>query len=456
MLEGFSSYWEQCISDSLLVRVFILVFSLLFVLEPPFQKKAKPTLLFILKGLGASLFFLLVGATLQGIVLAWSPANISFFLVMLSEMITLGLTCFLYAALFSKLPMVTRFLLTCFYFIGATSCLYLSHVFGHAMEVNVGYWTTWPLLFLIYGLIVLFAFFIRVHSLRRVLFVTRGSRLTAWLSFGVILFLTLLTLYLDTVVGLNSYYSSIIFFADFFFSFFAYDAVYVISVERYESYRQSMENQLIRASNEQIELTEQNMSDLRKIRHDMKNQFAYMNSLYMEKQYDKLGAVLSQFSSSSLKPEFYVDCGNKDVSAILTMESSKAHAKNIKLVCTLVVPPVLPFDGRDLCSILANLIDNAIESDLRYGLTDDIRILINLREEYLHISVSNRLPEDANAGKLMKLESSKEKPEEHGLGTQIVLRLAEKYDGFTAVDVHNNTFIAEVLLDMMSGGAKRS
>ena len=167
-----------------------------------------------------------------------------------------------------------------------------------------------------------------------------------------------------------------------------------------------------------------------------------MSELVRAERYEDLKKTLDAFSPVNFQPECYVSCGNHDVSAILTMESRKAYEKGFCLKTMLVVPPTLPLEGGELCSLLTNLIDNAIEANIRFGLKDDIIVRISLKEQYLYIAVTNSLPPDADSRQLLQFRTSKAEPDEHGLGLQIVKRIAEKYNGHFLADVENSRFIA--------------
>ena len=209
------------------------------------------------------------------------------------------------------------------------------------------------------------------------------------------------------------------------------------------------ERQLQEATQHQLELTQTNMQNLRKLRHDLKNQYAYLEALLDHGEYAKLKETLSEYSAHRLKTESFVDCGNVELSAILTMEATKSQREGIRLDTVVAVPAKLPFSNGVLLSILSNMIDNALEANNRYGIKDDIRVQISLRNDYLYMAVFNRLPENINKTELLKLHSAKGNEAEHGLGTRIIRECAQAAGGEVLFDVQDGEFIVEVLLDML-------
>ena len=216
----------------------------------------------------------------------------------------------------------------------------------------------------------------------------------------------------------------------------------------------------LRSQSEQqlVQLTEKQIEDLRRLRHDLKNQYSCMRILLQERRYDELAEYFAGLDDSlrQLTPE--LDCGNRAVSIILNMERQKADAAGVTLHTSLVVPPVLPFPDGDLCSILANLIDNAVEECVRLGRyfpqvkEKGVSLSIRPNGDYLYIEVKNptdrkHLPRSAGG-----LVSTKSDAAGHGLGTRIVSDMAEKYNGSALFEIQDKCFTTRVILDLMSAG----
>lgn len=434
------------VKDNTIFRFMVIAFSVVLVLTPPTRNK---------RGL---LFFAFRVAVLEAVMLLTtvilslyiSINELPWFMHITFDTLRNMALVIIYSLFFCKFRPVIKCAMSGSLFAAIHTCMNLSYSLGHLVDLITTQYT-FSLVFIIYGFLLAFACFEAHHSLTKVVTLPKFGMILLISTNTLVFIATWTTLLLDTAILSLSIYSVIIYLILLILAFVCYLSTYFICIEHTETYKLKAENQMIRAGVEQIELSRQNLSDLRKIRHDLKNSYAYMYTLLQEEKYDKLSSVLEAFNPENLTPKFYVDCGNKDISAILTVESSKAHAKGIHLQPTLIVPPVLPFESGELFSILSNLIDNAIESNVRFGLTDDITVQIHLKEEYLYICVTNRLPKNTDRVAILQLKTKKEQPEEHGLGTQIVKRLAEKYNGYFLADIENDCFIAEVLLDMMYG-----
>lgn len=216
------------------------------------------------------------------------------------------------------------------------------------------------------------------------------------------------------------------------------------------------EKKMAEADEQMLGITQKSLSDLRSIRHDIKNSYSYMALLLKNKQYAELGGYLESMCGEIQAPLAVIDCGNRTITNILNMEKAKAELRGISLTAELNVPPVLPFKDTALCSVFSNLIDNAIEACERSGIAGaEIRVRVSILQEYLYIGVVNPLPAGADEKEILKLNSSKEDAAAHGYGTKIVRKIAEHYNGYVTYSVEKGRFIAEVMFDIMREGGAR-
>lgn len=441
---GLQMMLHSLTTDHFILRSLILSFAVTYVLTPP-ELSRRSLMLYLLRLLGVETAMLVIQAGM-----AWVTFSLMLpmYWFMLSDFIRNMVITLLYAVFICRYTGLVKLTMGTSILAAISICVDLTFSLGRIVDSAApGY--TLPLLLLIYGILAAFALFEVHFSIAEVSDYPLSGAVLVIITNAIAISVTLTTQLLDTTTHLSNVYSVLVYSVLLILVCASYLAIYFICIERNETYKFKMENQMMRAGAEQIALTRSNLADLRRVRHDMKNAYAYMRALLDEKKYEELAKTLDTFSPQKLTPEFYVDCGNSDVSAILTVESTKAHNHGIRIRHTLIVPPVLPLEGGELFSLLSNLLDNAIESNLRYGITDDITVQMSLREQYLYIGVTNKIPATEDRGDLLRLKTRKGHPEEHGLGTQIVKRLAEKYNGYFLPDIDGDRFVAEVLIDMM-------
>lgn len=452
MWEGILFYFQRLITDTLIFRVAVISFALAFVLTPP-ERNVRSIGWFLVRFFALMVVRHLLSAVVEGI-LYCVPSKLEYYLA--GEFGVNLLICVLYTAFFCRYDLKRKLIYAGTLMAVIWQTVNLSYSFGTYIDLLVDGWTI-PVLLITYSLILIFAFVSTRYSIAKFVDFPRGGFILLFVTDVLGIGMTLFTQVLSTMVygGIAPAYTVGLFTFLYVFLLIAYVSVYMICDKRDRMNRTGMENVLLRAQSEQLQLTRENIEALRMMRHDIKNKYAYIDALLDRGEYGKIKEMASSFSTRSLKPDFYIDCGNHEVSSILTMESTKANNNSIGLDCTVMLPSELPFAVEDVCSILTNLIDNAIESNLRYGIRDDIKVIIYLRKEQFYVCIRNRVPDDADPKKLLSLRTSKKNRFEHGLGTKIVERVAKKYNGDVVFDVEDGEFIAEVVLDMFPNRESR-
>ena len=215
------------------------------------------------------------------------------------------------------------------------------------------------------------------------------------------------------------------------------------------------EKQRFVAEREMSRMTEKNLDDLRCIRHDLKNQYSYMQILLAEKRYDELQQYFAKLAENLPAQLNMIDCGNRTVNTVLNMEMAKLKSDRIVFEHQLVVPPLLPFPDEDVCAIITNLLDNAADECRRLLKQSrqevKVRLEIYPHQSYLFIKCSNSTDRTELSHSRGGLRTTKKDEQMHGYGTRIVARLSEKYNGCTDYSLADGQFVAQVMLDMTEG-----
>jgi len=208
-------------------------------------------------------------------------------------------------------------------------------------------------------------------------------------------------------------------------------------------------NDRLTRDNEAFSLAQENYRDIHMIKHDLNNQISYMNGLLSEGRYDELKKYFEEYGVSSLEVLDKTNTGNRTIDSIINMEKTKARLKDIKMDCKMAVPPTFPFDDYDLCGLLANLIDNALEAceaDCISGEAAVVKVEIRQDHNYALFHVENPITDEKLIERRKALKTSKGNG--HGYGVKIVRRITEKYNGYCEFDLNENIFTADVMLPL--------
>ena len=111
------------------------------------------------------------------------------------------------------------------------------------------------------------------------------------------------------------------------------------------------------------------------------------------------------------------------------------------------VPTSLPFDEADLCIVLGNALDNAIEACLRGEVLEPyVELKIKYDVGNLIIIVENSFDGTIKKNHQGKILTRKKKIKNHGIGIDSMKRVVEKYHGFFDVEDSDGKFRLKCIL----------
>lgn len=185
--------------------------------------------------------------------------------------------------------------------------------------------------------------------------------------------------------------------------------------------------------------------DMRGWRHDFKNHLQVLKAITLEEDMKAVREYLDQLEASLKEIEPRVKTGNKMTDAILNSKISLAKSNDIEVTVDAHVPVALTTPETDLSIIIGNLLDNAIEANLRIPVEERfIRIYMDMKNTQLYLSVTNAA-EPVKKKKLGGLFSSS-KGRDHGLGLIRIDEVVARNGGFIKRNSEAGAFATELLL----------
>ncbi len=183
-------------------------------------------------------------------------------------------------------------------------------------------------------------------------------------------------------------------------------------------------------------------------RHDYHNHIQTMKAHLAFSQMEELARYLDDLNQDLANIDTVLKTGNVMVDAILNSKLSLIKSHEISVHATAVVPSVLTVSEIDLCVIIGNLLDNALEACLKLTESHDrfIRIYIGRLKGQLYISISNAVGGEVNKQGHRYL--STKDAASHGFGLLRVDRIAEKYEGFVNRQNEDGVFATEIMLPL--------
>lgn len=181
--------------------------------------------------------------------------------------------------------------------------------------------------------------------------------------------------------------------------------------------------------------------EIRRIRHDMKQSYAVIESLLKENKTDEALDFIEKNGNVLARLKFSIDAGNDFVNAILNSKLSIAKEHGIEVICS-ISGDISGVEDIDLCNLLGNILDNSIEANEKIDKNRFIELNINSDETKMLIKVINPVTDEVTDN----LTTTKSRPELHGFGTKTIKAIAEKYNGIAEFYNESNQFETQVLL----------
>ncbi|MCI9443830.1 MAG: sensor histidine kinase [Oscillospiraceae bacterium] len=182
-------------------------------------------------------------------------------------------------------------------------------------------------------------------------------------------------------------------------------------------------------------------------RHDYRSHIQAMKAHAAAGDWKAVNAYLDTLETDLSTVDMAVKTGNPMADAILNSKISLARAKCIPVQADANIPVALSISELDLCVILGNLFDNAIEASLALPEPERlIRVYIEMKGSQLYISFTNFTA----VRKLRKLGGRflTTKGEGHGFGLVRMDAIVQRLGGYLTRNSEDGAFTTEVLLPL--------
>lgn len=180
-------------------------------------------------------------------------------------------------------------------------------------------------------------------------------------------------------------------------------------------------------------------------RHDYRNHIQMMKVLAANGDMEGLRAYLDELDEDLNTVDTVVKTGNAMADAILNSKISFAKAKDIPVRVDAHIPVKLRMSELDLCVIIGNLFDNAIEASIALPPKERmIRVYMDMKGTQLYISFTNFTAQKKRKkiGGLFQTT----KGDGHGFGLVRIDNIIERLDGYLSRNSEDGAFTTEILI----------
>lgn len=186
------------------------------------------------------------------------------------------------------------------------------------------------------------------------------------------------------------------------------------------------------------------IEEARQARHDIRHHFLQLSSLAEKGDLEKIKEYLS--NANSKIPDYDLHfCENQAADSVISHYAALAKRENIPFQANAALPAHISIDQIDMCLVLSNLLENALEASLK-AKPFNRRIHAEVYLHHKHLLLIQ--VENTFEGKIQEknhIFQSSKRPG-NGVGIQSVRHIAEKNGGDSSFTYENGIFTAKIML----------
>ena len=213
----------------------------------------------------------------------------------------------------------------------------------------------------------------------------------------------------------------------------------------------SLRNNLLMANYQALE---RKVRESAALRHESSHRLAALDAMLQAGDWKGLQESLAAWRQANSAASQTLFTKNITVNAILQDAASRARGSGIAFQAAAAVPEELPFPDEDLCALLMNLLDNALEGAERTpaGTQKAIRFKMLLSGGRLSILCENTFDGHVSVDANGALRTIKEDPDSHGFGLAQIRAVAKKYAAAPDLRYTDSLFTVQLVLPVSRAG----
>ena len=227
--------------------------------------------------------------------------------------------------------------------------------------------------------------------------------------------------------------------------------IYVVSLYMRISAKNEENEMLLEAELRRYEDTIIKNEEIRRFRHDYINNLLSLGALIGNEKNKEASEYIKDLTNRLENTKINFNTGNYLADAIISDKAKRAESDGNKIEFYGYFP-CAGIKNSDVCTILSNLLDNAIEACATYP-PCTIKVTSEIKRGGTVITVSNPVKNRVEI-KYNTIKTSKADGSNHGYGIGNVRSVAKKYAGELRLTCEDGVFTAEVLLLMENEGKK--
>lgn len=209
----------------------------------------------------------------------------------------------------------------------------------------------------------------------------------------------------------------------------------------------ALQNELTLANYRTVE---EKLQETSALRHEWKNYVAALHLLQQKGDLDELGRCLERLDNQldRLAPRQYTE--HLAINTILQNAAARAEPLGTVFRATAPVPAGLGVSEADLCSLLLNMLDNALEAASKVPPPDlrEVECTLQVRQGYLAIKCENTYCGPLCVDEDGQLRTTKPDQSGHGFGLSQMRSIAKKHHSVLDISYTDSRFVVQTALKL--------
>ncbi|MDH6365881.1 MULTISPECIES: GHKL domain-containing protein [unclassified Breznakia] len=184
------------------------------------------------------------------------------------------------------------------------------------------------------------------------------------------------------------------------------------------------------------------------LRHDQKHQYRLMHTLLQQGAYDELNGYISNLSESIATSDHVRFTNNINLNAILNFYYDVANHANIQIRLAIDLPSeITTVQDSDLCIVVGNLLENAIESCSDITDATSIKLHMCITRQNLVITMDN----SCHSSHIHKYENtyiSSKVDAPSGIGLSSISTIVSSYNGYCKFSNDLEQFYSSIVIPL--------
>lgn len=180
---------------------------------------------------------------------------------------------------------------------------------------------------------------------------------------------------------------------------------------------------------------------IRTLRHDLRGHLQMLQSLQESNQKRKMELYLDSLQAETNRITELEFTGNQAADIVLANQKAKAQKLGIPFACEGAFPWLDSLTPMEVCSLLSNLLDNAVDASMKEK-EPDISVKGGMQEHFWTLVVSNHAEKEC---KIHNNRMNSTKGGSHGMGLGIVEQIMERHGGICSFTWEEQRFYCRIL-----------